>query len=364
MDDTINLYNERKEKYEYKTDNEFEKYYINTLEKDFAQPSVFITEGIKTRTKEYAVKTYRRLHENVIRYKEGDREAGEYIVKTFHYFITKYTRFIVNGDIPSTQYMKKDGSISKRVSPTISSFVGLYVEGGMKGLPKEARHEKFMETAKRIKKLYSKYEYFDIYNELVLALMNMANKYKVITDKNDPYYKENGTFHMYVSRCFHWEAQRFLKPLIKDPLAHLNMLTIYDSFDDLEFDLENGLNTNGVVLYDEGIEENLEKIAEEGLRRAKIRDAEGLKMKEDEDITVFDNESLNFNWCMGYTSGKEFEGLTPFQREMIIDIFVYHMKIQELMVKYTCRKAVIMKNRDEALNIIKNNVSRIKSNGA
>ena len=83
--------------------------------------------------------------------------------------------------------------------------------------------------------LFSKYEYDDIYNELVLALLNMANKYK-ITQPGEKFHKENGTFHMYVSKCFHWEAYKFLKKLVHDPLAHYEVVQLCDQFDKLEFE--------------------------------------------------------------------------------------------------------------------------------
>ena len=99
------------------------------------------------------------------------------------------------------------------------------------------RSKAFSATCTKIQTLFSKYEYDDIYNELVLALLNMANKYK-ITQPGEKFHKENGTFHMYVSKCFHWEAYKFLKKLVHDPLAHYEVVQLCDQFDKLEFDEE------------------------------------------------------------------------------------------------------------------------------
>ena len=60
---------------------------------------------------------YKELQRNLILYKEGNGEATTYIVKTFHQFITKYTRFIKNGEIPYyTITNKKSGAKIKKVN--------------------------------------------------------------------------------------------------------------------------------------------------------------------------------------------------------------------------------------------------------
>ena len=166
---------------------ENEKHFYNRLDEEF-QPAHEQNEDGSY----YTESDYEELQRNLILYKQGNREATNYIIKVFHPFITKYTRFIINGDLPYYITTNKNGRQYKRVSQTISSFVSLFNDKE-EGLDKK---KQFSNTCLKIKTLFSKYEYFDIYNELVLALLNMANKYKVITDKNDPHYKKNGTFHI------------------------------------------------------------------------------------------------------------------------------------------------------------------------
>ena len=74
----------------------------------------------------------------------------------------------------------------------------------------------------------------------------MANKYK-ITQPGEKFHKENGTFHMYVSKCFHWEAYKFLKKLVHDPLAHYEVVQLCDQFDKLEFDDDQDFNEQALV---------------------------------------------------------------------------------------------------------------------
>ena len=206
-----------------------ENYFINKLDKEFNQHRSLQDNGFY-----FTESDYQELQRNLILYKEGNGEATTYIVKTFHQFITKYTRFIKNGEIPYyTITNKKSGAKIKKVSPTISMFISLYIDKS----ESEDKKKLFSNTCLKIKSLFSKYEYCDIYNELVLALLNMANKYKIITDETDPNYKKNGTFHMYVQKCFHWEAFKYLKTLVRDPLSHFDVLQLCDQFDDMDLEI-------------------------------------------------------------------------------------------------------------------------------
>ena len=327
---------------------ENEKHFYNRLDEEF-QPAHEQNEDGSY----YTESDYEELQRNLVLYKQGNREATNYIIKVFHPFITKYTRFIINGDLPYYITTNKNGRQYKRVSQTISSFVSLFNDKE-EGLDKK---KQFSNTCLKIKTLFSKYEYFDIYNELVLALLNMANKYKVITDKNDPHYKKNGTFHMYVSKCFHWEAYRFLKKLVSDPLAHFEVYSLHDQFDDVDMDiLEEG---HDIILKDETTEKTYDDILNTVSRQNDIENSNKLTLKEDKNLSVYDIETLNFNWTNGVTCSPLFKDLSPYERELIILSFVEHKSSQEISEIYGCHRATINLHKNRAIEKIRQKAQKL-----
>lgn len=296
----------------------------------------------------YTEEDYQELQRNLILYKEGNQEAVTYIIKMFHPFITKYSRFIVHGDIPYYTYVDKNGITHKKVSPTISMFVSLFIENDNK----EERKKIFSNTCYKIKKLFSKYEYGDIYNELILALLNMANKYKIITDENNPHFKKNGTFHMYVQKCFHWEAYKYLKKLIKDPLAHFEVLRLCDQFDDIE--LEDGNVAEGQVFIEDNSSQILfEEMIDTTERNLRIKNANTLTLKEEKNLSAHDMDTLNFNWTNGVTCSELFKDLTPYEREILILRFIKNKSDVEIGEIYGCHRATINEHRKKAIAKIK-----------
>ena len=331
-----------------KTNNEFESYFHSQLNDSFQSSLHPNEDGAYYKESDYA-----ELQRNLVLYKSGNREATTYIVKVFHPFITKYARFIVNGDLPYYTYTNKSGQEYKRVSQTIASFVSLFNEKD-ESLDKK---KQFSNTCLKIRKLFSKYEYFDIYNELVLALLNMANKYKVITDENDPHYKKNGTFHMYVSKCFHWEAHRFLKKLVADPLAHFEMLNFHDTFDDFDSD---DMTDNDMVLVDTEFENHFDRLIEQWDRQERIQQSTKITLKEDEDIDLYSDDVLNFNWINGVTCDTIFQCLTPYERELLIYTFIEKKSSQEISEIYGCHRATINQHRKKAIEKIKLRAKQLK----
>ena len=100
-----------------------EEYFINRIDKEFTTDKNQPTNGVY-----FEEKDYQELQRNLILYKQGNREATTYIVKMFHPFITKYTKFIKYGCLPYSKYTTRNGNELYRVSPTISKFVSLFIE--------------------------------------------------------------------------------------------------------------------------------------------------------------------------------------------------------------------------------------------
>ncbi len=290
---------------------------------------------------------YKELQRNLVLYKEGNQEAITYIVSVFHSFIMKYVRFIINGDLPYTKNQNNKGEEYSRVSPTISRFVGLFIEKGTKNKTKEEKKKVFSLTCYKIKSLFSKYENGDIYNELVLALLNMASKYK-ITEEGEEFHKANGTFHMYVSKCFHWEAYRYLKKLINDPLTHLEVMQLCDQFDDMNED-----KSSMVFLKDENSELIFEGMIGNVNRELDIKNSDSLTIKEPTPISIFDIDSLNFNWTNGITCGELFQSLTSYEREIIILSFIKNKTDIEIGNIYGFHRSTINAHKKKAVLKIK-----------
>ena len=294
-------------------------------------------------------KDYQELQQNLILYKQGNAEATTYICKAFHLFIAKYAKFISYGHLSHNPYVDRNGKQRYKVDSSLSSFISLFYD---KKLSKEVGKSKaFSMTCTKIKSLFSKYEYGDIYNELVLALLNMANKYK-ITKEGDLFHKKNGTFHMYVQKCFHWEAYAFLKKLIKDPLCHYDVLQLCDQFDKIDFSEEDNLCYQ-CVLPDEKAQFELEEMFNNITRENSLEKTSLLTMKEDKKISAYDDECLNFNWINGITCSELFENLNSYERELIILYYVQNKTDEEIGVIYNTHRTTINKQRRKAIEKIK-----------
>ena len=316
-----------------------DNFYINQLDETFRPNHEPTDEGYFTES------DYQELQRNLILYKEGNQEAITYIIRIFHPFLTKYARFIIHGDLPYSKYIDTKGTQRCKVSATISKFVSLFIE---KKDNETDKKKLFSSTCFKIKTMFFKYEYGDIYNELVLALLNMANKYK-ITKEGDKYHKSNGTFHMYVSRCFHWEAYRYLTKLISDPLAHFEVMRLCDQFDDM--DIEDA--STEVFIEDEKSAFIMEEMLDIASRQNDIENANTLTLKEDEPISVYDIDALNFNWTNGVTCSELFADLTSYEREIIILSFIKNKTDIEIGLIYGCHRATINEHKKRAVNKIK-----------
>ena len=320
-----------------------DNFYINQLDETFKPNHEPTEDGYFTES------DYQELQRNLILYKEGNQEAITYIIRIFHPFITKYARFIIYGDLPYSKYVDAQGIERYKVSATISKFVSLFIEKKDNVTDKK---KMFSATCFRIKTMFFKYEYGDIYNELVLALLNMANKYK-ITQEGDKYHKSNGTFHMYISKCFHWEAYRYLTKLISDPLAHFEVMRLCDQFDDMEGD------SPEVFIEDENASFMMQEMLDSASRQSDIQNANTLTLKENEPISIYDIDSLNFNWTNGVTCSELFKELTPYEREIVVLSFIKNKTDIEIGSIYGCHRATINEHKKKIVNKIKQKAMKL-----
>lgn len=292
-------------------------------------------------TTNYTEQDYANLQRNLVLFKKGDREATEYIIKAFHRILHTYTCFIVLHKVPYVKAEGKNHTIINRVYPSILSFIKLFSKTKM--------NEKFKmkDTCDYIYKLFETYKYGDIYNTLVLALLNMANKYKIIIDPNDPKYKPNGTFHLYVKKCFHFDAFYFLKSLVKDPLLNANLLTITDED---ENDYDNDINNvcNSVVPIDEHALFEYNTVIDLIDRQNNINNSNALSIKEDY-IDIYSDDSLNFNWINGVVCSPVFKELSSYEREILILSYVKNQTEDTLAKLYRCSRSTIGSHKRKAI---------------
>lgn len=283
---------------------------------------------------------YKDIQRNLILLQEGSREAVDYIVRAFHKFTTKYARFICLGHLP----YKTNGKTKVVIDSSIGKFVGLYTR-------KQDKEEhpikaiRFGVISARIRSMYSKWEYCEIYDEMVIALLNMAYRYKILKP-GDKHYTENGTFPMYILRCFHFEAKRRLDTLSSDMLDHCaNPVEIVEDFSDEHFDINDHPE---LLIADEKATIEMEKAFERADISLRTHMAGKLTLK-DQTLDSNDDSFLNFNWCNGITCSELFAGLTPMQREILVLHYIRKQPLQLIADNIGCNKATVVVHKKKAI---------------
>lgn len=321
-----------------------------------------------TEYKKFTEEDYIELNNNLVLYKSGNLEAAQYIVSMFHRFVKKYADFICYGYYGENYNKDPNEYNSKFTRPydkSLTKFISLFISKSDRDKAKDSSERAllFSDACVKIQKLFSKFEYWDIYNELICALLNMANKYK-ITKEGDTYHKENGTFHMYVNKCFHFDAYNTLTKIAGDPLAHLKMFSIESEFEpeaityssvcknsEANFSTIDKVGMR-VILKDMDTDKIIEKMLAKSDRQKKLEECTSLVLKE-EDVDPYEMESLNFNWTNGNTCGNEFKNLTSYERELIVMSYVQHKTDAEIASIYGCHRITIVKHRKMAIEKIK-----------
>lgn len=293
-------------------------------------------------TTNFTEQDYANLQRNLVLFKDGDREATEYIIKAFHRTLHTYAHFIVLHKLP---YVKIPGKGINKIYPSVLNFIKLFSGSKAK--------EKFdiKDTCDYIYSLFKRYEYGDIYNTLVLALLNMANKYKIITDPDDPKYKPNGSFHLYVKKCFHFEAFHFLKDLSKDPLLSANLMQLTDE-DENDYDTDTNNITHSMVPVDEKALFEYNTVIDIIDRQLTLQNSNLLTVKEEE-IDIYSDDALNFNWINGAVCGSIFRSLTPYERELLVLSYARHQNEDTLANLYGYSRSTIGSHKRKAIAKLK-----------
>ena len=284
---------------------------------------------------------YTLLNDAIIKCKEGDQKAKEYIIRRFHPFLTKYARFIVYGHIP--YYDKQvNGKTSRYIDKSIYEFTKLFYTKEM--TEEYSSIQLFYAGVKRINTIYGNYEYAEIYNQLILALFNMIRKYDAEEEKDE---NVKGTFHIYMSKCFHFEANRCFRYMAKDVLDHSILVPIAENLDDYHED-----NEYFYLMRDTKADVEYEKVIENSNRQITVKKSDKITINDDE-LDSYDTEVLNFNWTNGVTCSEIFSDLTNMEREVIILIYIKRMTIVHIAKMYRTSKMEISKTKRSAIEKIR-----------
>lgn len=261
------------------------------------------------------VSIYINLHETVLDYKHGNKEAGKKIAESYRGFIWKYVNLICHGvfDINDSRLRR---------------FVSLYssnVKDFNQYRHKKSVKENLTETSIRLTKLFSQYTEDEIRNELICSLLTMAKKY---SDYERP------SFHTYVERCFHFEIYRTLSKLIKDPITRQD----YEEFIDEGY-------------LEENCSDEINSVLQEVDKELSIKYSSSAVIFDN--YSVYDDETLNDNWFNGITCSEVFNCITPFERKILVEHSVNKKTDSEIGDKYGLCRATINRRRLKAINKLK-----------
>jgi len=249
---------------------------------------------------------YKELDDLVRRYRDGDNDAANEIVRHFEGFIMKFINLIKYGrlDISDT---------------SLRSYVGLYIKKPyvLKRLHGYYKYkdvvEEILKRASWIQNIFKNNEKEEVYNELVCILLEMANRYKL---RDDGVY----CFHTYVQKSFHYYVHRHLQKLITDPSAFANELTNFN-YTDEELDNQDFIDN---LIYKQG------------------------RCKQTELTSEIDE-----NWICGFTCEEAYLKFNPLDRRILQLYYIYEMSDQKIANTLGLCRATINRKRLAAKTYIK-----------
>ena len=94
-------------------------------------------------------------------------------------------------------------------------------------------------------------------------------------------------------------------------------------------------------------------------RQKDIEQSKTLTLKENNKISAYDIDSLNFNWTNGVTCSELFKSLTSYEREIIILSFIKNKTDIEIGNIYGCHRATINEHKKKAVKKIKEAAAKL-----
>lgn len=266
--------------------------------------------------------SYEECDALVCRYRDhGDEDAAAGLIQAFEGYIMKYYNLIRWGKV----------YIHDR---NIREFLKLYMKNDftrrhihqyqyMSGI-----QEEIYQTAESVRKLMEPYtkpvkqpnyldrQYTDeLMNEIIVALLTMAKRYKSQDGKP--------RFHAYILRAFHFQLRRQLQTLVADPIVFRMAYNVNFQEDQYDGDNEQGGG------------------------------ARGYRVENMVDQTVFTIEdsldSVNDNWVLGLTASEEYRDFTIMERKIIKMYYVDEMTDQQIANELGTCRATVNRRRNKSI---------------
>lgn len=154
----------------------------------------------------------------------------------------------------------------------------------------------------------------ELWNELVLVLLEMADRYKP---------REKTGFHNYMFKAFHYWVYRSLMRLISDPLVW-----------------------NG----DRNIDVNEQFALYQGQYQQPSAAPEAIHDTNKESLLAIDEamDEINENWINGLTCSETFAELNPFERRILKLYYVDGLEDAEIAERLGCCRATVNRRRLKA----------------
>ncbi|MCX7610338.1 MAG: sigma-70 family RNA polymerase sigma factor [Ignavibacterium sp.] len=253
--------------------------------------------------------TYEELEEYIKAFQNGDSEAGMKILESFKGFLKKYLMLIHLG-----VFNIKDKKMRE--------FISLYMKGPKRKLIHQYKYRpavrnEIYNTVNRIHSIFCHLNHDEIYQELSLGLLYLAKRYRIIDGKP--------RFQSYVNQVYHYEVKRRLKNL---------------------FYYESPKRLQEFVLQNHSTEENIE-VDEWNVIQSHPSYPLIKKIKEDSIHTIEENE-INEDWILGWSSSDNFSELTILERRIIKMYYWDDYSDQEIAEKLGMCRATINRYRLKA----------------
>ena len=256
---------------------------------------------------------YMKVHELVFEAQKGNDDAKIELLDMFDDFLSKYIDLIKDGEYNLNNY-------------AIKKFIGFFIPDPK---AKKAINQHFhkptvryeIEQAVRlITGIFSCYDKEDIKNDLFIVFWTLCRRYK----------DTRPSFHNYIKMCFSYEVLSYYRPLIKNssinnPYSHIT-LEEHDKQTSTGIHMEMSLNNSNKYMS--------------------IKRYTSIKAKDKS--SVYEDENLNTNWITGITCSKEFQILTTYERNLIIESYLKKRTDQEIADKYGLSRATINRRKQEA----------------
>ena len=214
---------------------------------------------------------YKKINSIVEAYKNGNNKASEELLKEFAPFLLRFAVLLSTGEVIRIIYTNKGGYKSYKTPRSISQFLQFYSDE-----PISKNKKAFKQACEKIKALYSKYEFGDMFHEAFVALMDLVNNF------------ESGSFVKYLNAQYHFYLSNRLRKLNDK------------AFNKAEY-IDPPEKPYSIVY----------------------------KQKEYND-SILESNNKELDWLLGRSCSNVFKNLTFTERRIILESFWYNKTVNEI----------------------------------